>query len=64
LSIPPEHFQKRIHVRLPYTDAYLQGKMVGPLKNQLLRAFDRPLLSMQITTDSMVKNSGNKDAYR
>ena len=45
----PDHFQKRTFVRLPFTDQYLREGSGRRFREQLARAFQRPLYTASIT---------------
>ena len=45
----PDQFQKRTFVRLPYSDQYLKERSGRGFREQLSKAFQRPLYTAQIT---------------
>lgn len=51
MPVPPDQFQKRTYVKLPYTDALLRGQPSRAVKEQLRRAFEKPLLRVSISRE-------------
>lgn len=48
VSVPPDQFQKRTYVKLPYSDAFLSGRNTRRVERELRLAFLRPLITVQI----------------
>lgn len=51
---PPDQFQRRVYVRLPYADRYLdQRHDLKELKSELQASFKNPVLQVTITPRSL-----------
>lgn len=48
MAAPPDQFQKRTYVRLPYTDRFLASEGSIAVNKELQKAFSRPWLCVQI----------------
>lgn len=55
MPTPPDQFQRRTYVRLPFTDEYL-GAGEERMSETLVRALARPWLTVQIS-ESVVKSA-------
>lgn len=54
MPTPPDQFQRRTYVRLPFTDEYLGAD--GRMSETLVRALSRPWLTVRIA-QSVVKST-------
>lgn len=48
MPAPPDQFQRRTYVRLPFADEYLERRDEKLWKEEFRRAFTRPLLTVRI----------------
>lgn len=60
MASPPDQFQRRTYVRLPFTDRYLAQDVERPVSEELSRALSRPWLTVKIS-ESIVKSIHQSD---
>lgn len=53
MPAPPDQFQKKTYVRLPFADDYLKDETDKGVLSAIKRSFERPLLHVKIS-DSLI----------
>lgn len=64
MPAPPDQFQRRTYVRLPFTDEYLERRDEKMWREELRRAFARPLLTVRILERGSLPRAGASEGRR